>query len=492
MTPKAKLTTLATALSLTTVLVACGGGTSTDGTDTAGIGGSGFVSSGTITGFGSVFVNGVRFDTTNASFDMEGEVLRRDQVANDQEILSIGMVVKVHGSINADGENGAATKIIFDDDLQGPVSGYPRDTTGLTTVTFTVLGIDVQIDNRTHFDGDIAINTIENGNMVELSGFFDGTGTLIASRIERKTELGENVELKGTITELTGNDPSFSFKLQEFPDYTINTSSTTELKDLSSLSDNLPVEVKGEFNPVTNTIDATEIEYEELEYGDSGEFEMEGFITDFNNISDFKINGIPVDASNAQHSPMNMTLEDSLHVEVEGQMDNGVLIATEIKQRGGEVEIQARVTNINRNEETFEVTPVAGQDPITIKVSHETEADDGDMNYLSFLAVLRENDFVEVEGYQNDQGVILASEVELSDSEEVEIQAVIESMEPSTITLLGTDFNTTSSTEIEDDNNAITSLDDLRDKVNAGERILVKIELDHNQTNIITKIEIED
>jgi len=163
MKPTTNLTTLAAALSLTTVLVACGGGGGS--TDIAGIGGSGFVSSGTITGFGSVFVNGVKFETNTASFDIEG-------VPGTQEDLALGMVVKVNGTINPDGITGVATKIIFDDDLQGPVSGYPTDTTNLTTATFTVMNTSVQIDRRTtHFDADnggINFDDIANGDMVEL------------------------------------------------------------------------------------------------------------------------------------------------------------------------------------------------------------------------------------------------------------------------------------------------------------------------------------
>ncbi len=102
--------TISAAIALT--LVACGG----SDTDVAGIGGSGYISSGSITGFGSVYVNGVKFETDSATFDVDG-------TSGTQDDLAIGMVVKVNGSINADGVTGTASSISFDDELQGPVSG---------------------------------------------------------------------------------------------------------------------------------------------------------------------------------------------------------------------------------------------------------------------------------------------------------------------------------------------------------------------------------
>lgn len=55
-------------LAVTGALVSCGGESGGGGGGTAGIGGSGFVSKGSITNFGSIFVNGVEFETTNATF----------------------------------------------------------------------------------------------------------------------------------------------------------------------------------------------------------------------------------------------------------------------------------------------------------------------------------------------------------------------------------------------------------------------------------------
>ena len=80
------------------LLSACGGGGSDAGVAGAGGGGGGIpaataVSYGTITQFGSIWVNGVEFSTSNASFRVKGQ----PGAASD---LRIGMVVRVDGSIN--------------------------------------------------------------------------------------------------------------------------------------------------------------------------------------------------------------------------------------------------------------------------------------------------------------------------------------------------------------------------------------------------------
>ncbi|MGB5455735.1 MAG: hypothetical protein WBO18_07160, partial [Gammaproteobacteria bacterium] len=127
--------TAATAISIT----ACSSG----GGDVAGIGGSGvlptggFVSSGTVTGFGSIFVNGVEFETGSSTFNVDGNP---DGVEGD---LAIGMRVTVTGSVNADGITGTANSVEYDDEIQGPISDLsPPDTDGVNKI-FKVFGTTV-------------------------------------------------------------------------------------------------------------------------------------------------------------------------------------------------------------------------------------------------------------------------------------------------------------------------------------------------------------
>ena len=78
-------------------LAGCGGAgglASTSGG--GGIGGTGLTSTGSIDGFGSIFVNGVEFETDESDVSLDG-------LTSTQDKLRLGMVVTVHGTVNADG-----------------------------------------------------------------------------------------------------------------------------------------------------------------------------------------------------------------------------------------------------------------------------------------------------------------------------------------------------------------------------------------------------
>jgi hypothetical protein len=107
---------LSACVSLVAIIAACGGGSNSAG---VGLGGTGAFnitaySEGTITGFGSVIVNGSRYDDTLATVrDEDGPRNRSD--------LKLGMVVAVEGKIG-NSNLASANDISFDSALLGPVS----------------------------------------------------------------------------------------------------------------------------------------------------------------------------------------------------------------------------------------------------------------------------------------------------------------------------------------------------------------------------------
>ena len=119
---------------LSIVITGCGGGGGGGSVAGGGIGGTG-ITNGTVTGFGSVFVNGVEFETSGSSFDVD------DDPAAVEGDLDIGMVVTVVGVVNSDGVTGTATSIKYDDEVEGPIAANPVEDADMLTKTFVVLGI---------------------------------------------------------------------------------------------------------------------------------------------------------------------------------------------------------------------------------------------------------------------------------------------------------------------------------------------------------------
>jgi len=317
---------LAASISLVT---ACGGGGGGGGV--AGIGGTGITASGPITGFGSVFVNGVEFETTTTSYSVDDST---SGVGEDD--LRIGMIVTVTGTVNDDGLTGTADSIDFDHELEGPISGAITDNG--TTKTFEVMGITVEVsDTTTEFDDNITFATINSGDFVEVSGLPDENGTLIATYIDASDDPyqdGDEVEAKGVVSNLNAGAGSFDLTISA-GSIPVNFTAGTDLSDLQggALANGQLVEVKGTlqaggFAP----IDATEIETEGFDDNEDNDVNLKGIITNFVSNSNFVVSGQTVDASTALLEPTNLTLGAGVLVEVEGSIVNGVLIADTVHQ----------------------------------------------------------------------------------------------------------------------------------------------------------------
>jgi len=454
----------------------------------AGIGGSGYISSGTITGFGSVFVNGVEFETTSSSFDVE-------DVDGTQQDLHIGMVVQIRGSINSDGVTGTATHIQYADDLQGAISSIVENA-DLTEKTLTVLGKKVVASStNTSFENSSYASVIQ-GNVVEVSGYYDQNDILQASYIELKSDVinAETiVEVKGEITDLSGTD----FVLQGI---NVNASSANLEGLQDGLQNDVLVEVKGTYNSNSNTFTAFDVEAEDNQLSDSESVEFEGLITRYVSNSDFDVNGYTVNASDATMSPANLLLEIGIKVEAEGTVSDGVFNASTVELRGGKAEISAKVDSIDLENNRFTVQVVAGQPSITVQLTTATRMEDeaGIDDHLTLLE-LEVNDFVEVRGFESATGTVEATQVKReSEAGEIQLQGVVSSQsDNASITVLGVvflvDAETTGYQGIDE-----TEFDNYTNFISAttfGQtvvRIIDKMESETNAVGVADEVEIVD
>ncbi len=332
------------ALLLSLTLGACSMGGGETGT---GVAEGPDTSVGVITGFGSIFVNGVEFFTDNSRISI-------DDAEASESSLRVGMVVTVNGTINNDG-TGTANTVVFKDEVEGPIGSTSLSLDG--TGSIVVLGQTVIIDAHTTFDSDSAtVNTmaaLQAGHVVEVSGFSDGIGTIYATHLKLKRESlgsGEEIELKGLIANLNTTARTFTIG-----SLTIQYDSATRFDDLSQsqLANGLFVEVKSTSAPTTSLL-ASEIELEDSGkkglVRDSGEkLELEGIVTTAYDAANgrFAINGQNAicNANTEFENGGDCTgLSEGLRIDLYGVFDSQQLVATRIElEEHGDMEITATV-----------------------------------------------------------------------------------------------------------------------------------------------------
>ena len=416
-------------------IAACGGG----GEQVAGIDSRGtpvavtVVSKGTVSGFGSVIVNGVTFDTSSAVFTIDGSV-------GTQADLAVGQVIVIAGELGDDPTTGTADSVTFDDAVEGPIESID-----LVAGTFSVLGQTVRVDAATSFDDDIDPATVEGLNVndfVEVSGFFLADGTISATRIELRSVAGE-FELTGIVSNLSG----MTFEINGF-----------SIDFSAAMLDNFPggapengqlVEAKGDSLGASGELIATRVEFKGGDFGEDGDrAEVEGFITRFVSATDFDVEGIPV-ITNAQTVFENGTSADlalNRKVEVEGDINaSGTIVATEVEiETDGEVEIESTVENRQGSQLT-----VLG---ITVNVDESTRIEDkSSVSMEPFnVADINVGDYVEIRGYE-DNGGVTATLLERRDFDgDVAIRGIVDSVSDPDFTILGVTIQTIGATNFED------------------------------------------
>ena len=185
-------------------LAACGGGGGGDYNvsqpppapqppPSQGITGNG-IAVGPITTFGSVVVNGVRYETNAAAvFDIDGSP------TGAESDLRVGDTVQLVAEIDQTTGDATALEVIYDDAITGPV-----DSKNDASQTLTILGQSILITAETSFDDDIADTTLEGihiGQIDEVSGSPNSIGVIVASRIEPEAP-GTVLELRGVVSSL--------------------------------------------------------------------------------------------------------------------------------------------------------------------------------------------------------------------------------------------------------------------------------------------------
>jgi len=398
----------AIAVVLSVLVTACGGGGggASPGPSPAGAGKTTFVS-GVITGFGSVIVNGVHYESDSATVTLEGQ----PGTVGD---LKVGEVVHLEAEADAQG-NMHATTIDQDRLIQGVVQAV--DATGST---LTVEGQLILVDNETSFDDSIPGRSLAGilvGDRVEVNGFVSASGEALATRIEMADAGDNEIEVTGPVTALDKVARRFTVGTQVV-DYSIATlqgfaASDPEEGDI--------VEAQGTALLADGALQATEVQKEdggmEGDQGDEGE--LEGLVTSVNLPTDFEVSGqkIMIAPSTTFVGGTSADLLVDTRVEVEGHLDSGgALVADKVIFRHeSTVKLSAPVEAVG-TDGTLQVLGV------TIVVTPDTRMEDNETDDHFFsLGGVSVGNWVEVSAYPDptDSTRLVATRLERDDPEDL-------------------------------------------------------------------------
>ncbi len=440
--------TLASLLLSGLLLSACGGSSNDDSAGvSAGIGGTGIVS-GTITGFGSVHVNGNRYDTSSSQFIVDGA----SGAGIGQDDLAVGMVVRLEVETQDGAYTGKALKVIYDDEIEGPVAAVSIPVDGGRT--FSVFGKTIAIDETKTIFEDTSFTQIgmegdpNVPDIVEVSGFRSPASSgvdIVATYVKFRDDLipgSTQVELRGAIKNLSGTPPDENFQIDGTgPD--IFTNAATELDVPGDvLVEDLYVEVKGVIQNDLSVI-ADEVEYEDEDFDENvDDISLQGIVSGFTDIdADFFIGAQRVNARDARISPEGAIVANGVEVEVEGEIVGGTLIADEVELRQGETKLRTFVNSVDADNNRFEVSylPLAGT--VSVRTNGQTLFKDDTGAVQNFnLNQLQATNFVRVEG-QEVNGEVIASIVKRVDPEDLKLEGAIDSYTRDfSITVLGIEY----------------------------------------------------
>ena len=324
---------------LTALLASCGGGGTIASNGGVGTGGTG-ISTGTVTGFGSVVLDGTAYNSASpiyyAGTDQDEEV----QTASTAVDLGDQLEIRLDAQ-------GLPSKVVIDPELMGTVEN-------LGAGSFTVNGVAVRVNSSTtagpvtYYAGLSDFSGLRNGMQVEVHGAYGqgagGQGYVQATRIEQLPANNPVTRLTGIVSNLNAASGTFQIGTS-----LVQTSASTLLTPSGlALANGQLVNVWSNVPPAASgAVRAGAVNVRTL-LGVSGPAQVGGLVAQLSG-KRFQVSGIPVDASAAGLASALQGLTDGEYVVVQGNADasTGVLTATSLRayaSQPAQVELRGTIT----------------------------------------------------------------------------------------------------------------------------------------------------
>ena len=307
-------------LFVSVLLAGCGGGggaTSSSGSSPNNAAVAAF-SAGTVTGFGSIIIDGVSHDDSIAQVNQELD----PNVPAPGTTTSVKLGMKVESMLD---NQGRMTQLSIQSEVLGKISATAID-------GFTVAGqsVKVSIDAAapTVFEGANSLADLAVGDIVEVHGSRDASGSIIATRIERKdpgSTLG--VRVVGTIANLDATARTFTIAA-----LTVNYSSSTLLPPGATLAVGQRVAVWSDAALTGTTLTAKVVRIKTLQIVDGSNVSIGGRVSGIVLTSlTFSLGEVKVDASTATFlNGIATDLANGSLVRVTGAWQSGKVVANQV------------------------------------------------------------------------------------------------------------------------------------------------------------------
>ncbi len=315
----------ASALLVTLLLQGCGGGGGSVANNSTGS----QLASGVVTGFGSVFVDGVEIEDAKASVITENA-----NGSTSNSVLQMGQSVRV----DHDGK-GTASKVTVDAAVIGAVSSI--DT---TAQTLTVAAQKVRINNDVSTGpitvwagGYTSLSDVLTTDLVEVHGspVFDSATSsyqLVATRIQKMSAIS-SLKVNGKITNIDTTAKTFSLN-----GLTVSYAAATQRPSGATLANDLLVTAFGPTSALSGTtLTANNLKVNRLQNSTATDTtaQIGGQVSRYDSTNNtFEVQGVKVAVGSATITPAGARVSNSAYVKVSGTVgSDGSLTATAIQVR---------------------------------------------------------------------------------------------------------------------------------------------------------------
>lgn len=411
-------------------LVACGGGAQPGGGTSPAAAG---VTRGVISSASALTVNGVTFDASSAKISVDG--VPGQSAAEFRK----GRIATVKGTF--DDRSGKATEIEISSACEGMVSRKfgPEIEIG---------GQVVKADGQTEFeDNGRGLDSIAEGERVEVHGFPDDSGAIHATRIEKRPGTSEDFEVKGVVANLnaTAAPPTFDLAAAPGAPITFHVTLGAGVSLPAGLQNGSRVEVKSAAPAsATGALVASAVRLEDAKLGEANvKAEVEGLVTS-GNAASFQV-GTQTVVTTASTVFAHGTAADVIpgaRVEAEGMLDaQGVLQASKVSFET-RIELQAIPSQVTSTDARTGTLVLLG---ITVHTDALTEFKDfsGQPVDLQHLG----SGPVAIRGSLHRNGTdVVATRLELTDDQRIELRGPVSAKDAAShsLTILGVRVSTAS------------------------------------------------